>query len=132
MTTGLRAAPGKWISMTPPPPMLPASGCVTARANAVATAASTALPPRAIASRPAIEASAETETTSPRVDVTVGPAAGGAAAARGLAQPATKSNNSGAIETVGMGAIISPRDMPTLRLPSKSGDQILHHPPRHV
>ena len=31
--------------MNPPPPMLPALGCVTASANAVATAASTALPP---------------------------------------------------------------------------------------
>ena len=34
------------ISMNPPPPRLPAKGCVTARANPTATAASTALPPR--------------------------------------------------------------------------------------
>ena len=31
--------------MKPPPPMLPASGYVTASANAIATAASIALPP---------------------------------------------------------------------------------------
>src|ERR1700738_4141419 len=31
--------------MTPPPPRLPASGYVTASVNAIATAASTALPP---------------------------------------------------------------------------------------
>src|SRR5207245_233808 len=37
----------------PPPPMLPALGWVTARANAVATAASTALPPSHSASTPA-------------------------------------------------------------------------------
>ena len=33
------------ISMKPPPPMLPALGCVTASANPTATAASMALPP---------------------------------------------------------------------------------------
>jgi hypothetical protein len=32
------------IVMNPPPPMLPASGCTTARVKAAATAASTALP----------------------------------------------------------------------------------------
>ena len=32
-------------SMKPPPPMLPADGCVTASANPTATAASTAFPP---------------------------------------------------------------------------------------
>src|SRR5262249_39748023 len=36
----------------PPPPMLPAKGYVTASAKPVATAASTALPPRAMMSRP--------------------------------------------------------------------------------
>ena len=35
------------ITMNPPPPMLPASGCTTASAKPTATAASTALPPRA-------------------------------------------------------------------------------------
>ena len=33
------------ISMKPPPPMLPAQGCVTASASPTATAASMALPP---------------------------------------------------------------------------------------
>ena len=35
----------KRISMKPPPPRLPANGCVTAIAKPTATAASTALPP---------------------------------------------------------------------------------------
>src|SRR5712691_2892194 len=38
--------------MNPPPPRLPACGCVTASAKATATAASTALPPRCSASSP--------------------------------------------------------------------------------
>src|ERR1700722_3082426 len=51
------------ISMNPPPPMLPAGECTTARANPVATAASTALPPACMISAPACEASACTVTT---------------------------------------------------------------------
>src|SRR5258706_6182691 len=51
--------------MNPPPPILPASGKVTAIANAVATEASTALPPRASGSCPTIDASDEAETTTP-------------------------------------------------------------------
>ena len=43
----------------PPPPMLPAVGCVTASANAVATAASMALPPRARIAAPASHAGAD-------------------------------------------------------------------------
>ena len=45
--------------MKPPPPMLPALGCVTARANAVATAASIALPPFRRIAAPASDAIAE-------------------------------------------------------------------------
>src|SRR5687767_10682543 len=56
--------------MNPPPPMLPADGCVTASANAVATAASTALPPRRRMSAPISDAIEEVETTSPVVDAT--------------------------------------------------------------
>src|SRR5579862_2079877 len=41
------------ITMNPPPPMLPALGYVTASANPVATAASTALPPAFMISTPA-------------------------------------------------------------------------------
>src|SRR5262249_40165103 len=55
-----------WTSMKPPPPRLPASGQTTARANAVATAASTALPPFFNTSRPIADASGATETTMPR------------------------------------------------------------------
>src|SRR5688500_9276850 len=51
--------------MNPPPPMLPAVGCVTASANPVATAASTALPPRRRMSAPTSEAIDDVETTSP-------------------------------------------------------------------
>ena len=45
--------------------MLPASGRVTASANAVATAASTALPPLRMMSVPACEASGSSLTTTP-------------------------------------------------------------------
>src|SRR6266581_9670015 len=51
--------------MNPPPPMFPASGQVTASAKAVATAASTAFPPRIITSRPTRDASIDTDTTAP-------------------------------------------------------------------
>src|SRR5262249_8094632 len=40
------------MTMNPPPPLLPANRYATARAKPVATAASTALPPRAMMSRP--------------------------------------------------------------------------------
>src|SRR5687767_972214 len=56
--------------MNPPPPMFPALGCVTARANAVATAASTAFPPLARIAAPTSEAGADTDTTSPVFDST--------------------------------------------------------------
>src|SRR5512144_2239141 len=46
------------ITMYPPPPRLPAKGNVTASANPVATAASTALPPAFMISSPAALASA--------------------------------------------------------------------------
>ena len=49
--------------MNPPPPMLPAVGCVTASANAVATAASMAVPPSRRAWAPISEATAFWETT---------------------------------------------------------------------
>src|SRR5690606_16657896 len=60
---------GGWIIMNPPPPMLPASGHVTASANATATAASTAFPPRFRISTPTSLAGAETVTTIPRSPV---------------------------------------------------------------
>src|SRR5215475_2318799 len=50
--------------MKPPPPRLPAPGQVTASANAVATAASTALPPFFKISMPTFEASGSTDTTA--------------------------------------------------------------------
>src|SRR5215510_11512028 len=52
--------------MKPPPPMLPAVGCTTASANAVATAASTAVPPSLIASAPMREAISFCDATIPR------------------------------------------------------------------
>src|SRR5579863_8903341 len=52
-------------SMNPPPPMFPASGSTTASANATATAASTAFPPRFMISTPASDASFSSLTTIP-------------------------------------------------------------------
>src|SRR5262245_50631309 len=52
--------------MKPPPPMLPAVGCVTASANAVATAASIALPPSLITSAPMRDAISLCDVTMPR------------------------------------------------------------------
>src|SRR5687768_16649375 len=66
--------------MKPPPPMFPALGCVTASANAVATAASTALPPLSRILAPASHAGADVQTTRPFVDGTPG-----SGAARGAA-----------------------------------------------
>src|SRR4051812_41303841 len=54
--------------MNPPPPMFPAPGYVTASAKAVATAASTAFPPRARIDAPTSEAGAELLITIPRLD----------------------------------------------------------------
>ncbi len=51
--------------MNPPPPMLPAEGCVTASANPVAMAASTALPPARSTARPTWLARRSTDTTIP-------------------------------------------------------------------
>src|SRR6185503_2509299 len=65
--------------MKPPPPMLPALGRVTASAKAVATAASTALPPRARTDAPASQAGADVHTTRPSLDET---ASSGAATGR--------------------------------------------------
>src|SRR6516225_646995 len=56
--------------MNPPPPILPALGCVTASANAVATAASTAFPPRARIAAPASQAGDDVHTTRPSFDET--------------------------------------------------------------
>src|SRR5436190_8138674 len=53
------------VTANPPPPMLPAVGYVTASANAVATAASAALPPAFRTSRPTPEAIASSVTTIP-------------------------------------------------------------------
>ena len=83
--------------------MFPADGWVTARAKAVATAASTALPPRASTRAPISDAKLDADTTIPRRDATDPAPAnevradwlGGACAAKGdsasaLAHPADK------------------------------------------
>src|SRR5258708_2304022 len=49
--------------MNPPPPIFPAAGSTTASANATATAASTALPPRFRISTPAFEPNASSVAT---------------------------------------------------------------------
>src|SRR5437899_847984 len=66
----------------PPPPMLPAEGWVTASANAVATAASTALPPSHRTSTPTWEATKFWEATIPLRARAGTPAAAGPAVAR--------------------------------------------------
>ena len=83
--------------------MFPADGWVTARAKAVATAASTALPPRVSTRAPISDAKLDADTTIPRRDATDPAPAnevradwlGGACAAKGdsasaLAHPADK------------------------------------------
>src|SRR5947209_3861844 len=76
--------------MKPPPPMLPAWGCVTASANPIATAASTALPPALRISTPTCVASFSWLATIPflvttgrkrAVPVRIGAGAGGAVCA---------------------------------------------------
>src|SRR5262249_48929112 len=57
-------------TMNPPPPMLPALGWVTASANAVATAASTALPPFLRIAAPTSDAGADVVITIPSRDTT--------------------------------------------------------------
>ena len=62
---------GKRMTMKPPPPMLPAVGCVTASANPVAMAASTALPPlRRTRAPTSLAIHCWEETTPPRVRTT--------------------------------------------------------------
>ena len=84
--------------MNPPPPTLPAAGSVTASAKPVATAASTAFPPRRMISTPAALASALLLATMPLgATVAVRPAptfhpagmraAAAAAAGEGVALP---------------------------------------------
>src|ERR1022692_1430599 len=53
------------INMNPPPPMLPALGCVTASASPTATAASIALPPFCRTSSPTAVAWRSRDTTMP-------------------------------------------------------------------
>src|SRR5690242_15541259 len=80
--------PGRWIRMKPPPPILPASGHATARAKAVATAASTEFPPDRRTARPASAPAGATHTTTPCVQVTVDGRGGRPASA--TADPATR------------------------------------------
>src|SRR5687767_4651930 len=56
--------------MNPPPPMFPAAGFVTASANAVATAASTAFPPCASTPAPASHDQYDVQTTVPSLATT--------------------------------------------------------------
>src|SRR5438552_3535356 len=82
---------GGWTTMKPPPPMLPAAGCVTARAKAVATAASTALPPSLRMVRPASDPGADTDTTTPlRNSTPLSPAGAGASQIARTVRPSKK------------------------------------------
>ena len=64
--------PAICATMNPPPPILPAAGHTTERANAVATAASTALPPCRSISAPTCVASGASVATMPCAAVTAG------------------------------------------------------------
>src|SRR5439155_3334938 len=76
----------------PPPPMLPAEGWVTASANAVATAASTAFPPSHRTSTPTWEATKFWEATIPlRARVGTVEAVARAAAARRTGRASARS-----------------------------------------
>src|SRR5579883_94097 len=77
--------------MNPPPPMFPASGHVTAPANATATAASTAVPPRFSTSAPTPAATGQTATTMPFFASTAGAAARAAGAKN--TSPATRAGS---------------------------------------
>ena len=65
MTVGSPLPGAGWMTMKPPPPTLPAAGQVTAIAKAVATAASTALPPFCSTETPTSAAIASMATTMP-------------------------------------------------------------------
>ena len=72
MTVGLPLPGAGWMTMKPPPPMLPATGCTTASANPTATAASTAFPPARRMSRPTALAIGWLDTTIARPPVATG------------------------------------------------------------
>src|SRR3954470_22600270 len=103
--------------MKPPPPMLPAVGCVTASAKAVATAASTAVPPAAIASAPMRDAIAFCDATMPfcaRIGTELAPAV-----SVRTAETATQTTR----RALFMRRIIVPRLLDALRLPSSAPEQ---------
>jgi hypothetical protein len=68
--------PAMRATMKPPPPRLPAVGNTTASAKAMATAASTALPPDASTSTPTFVARAESLETMPFAECGAGPPCG--------------------------------------------------------
>src|SRR3984957_20041177 len=83
----------------PPPPMFPAVGNATARAKAIATAASTALPPDASTSAPTLVASALSVTT-------MAPAERGDAAPCGYGQSGGKRGGAGPPASGGDGVAV--------------------------
>jgi hypothetical protein len=64
----IRPERGSQSTRNPPPPRLPAWGRVTARAKALATAASTALPPRRSTAAPTAAARASWAATMPPLE----------------------------------------------------------------
>src|SRR5262245_54355144 len=77
--------------MNPPPPRFPAAGWVTASANPVATAASTAFPPFFRMARPTLDAMGSTDTTAPFGNDTI--PAGGFASCNEAAMPNANTKN---------------------------------------
>src|SRR5262245_51178919 len=104
--------------MKPPPPMFPALGCVTASANAVATAASTALPPFARIAAPASQAGDEVHTTSPSFDAT--PSSSGALASGASEMTARTTLNAANLFSMAT-AYLSPAAAPRVSAGRKAG-----------
>src|SRR5262249_29960352 len=77
--------------MNPPPPRFPAAGWVTASANPVATAASTAFPPFFRMARPTLDAMGSTDATAPFGNDTI--PAGGFASCNEAAMPNANTKN---------------------------------------
>ena len=102
---------GKRRTMKPPPPMLPAEGCVTESAKPTATAASTALPPAFMISTPIRVALASALATAPCL-----PCATSTSSCAGAGSPTGSSDitsfagseSTGSAGSVGRGAVVSP------------------------
>src|SRR5688500_11685287 len=96
-------------TMKPPPPRLPAEGCVTASAKPTAIAASTALPPLFKIFRPTSLALASADATAPWIPTAV---AGSAGSLVGRDRPLLLTTSAGPVGSVvspGVSAVVAGR-----------------------